>query len=154
MKNMNGAEKAYIGCFIDTDGTLTMRTRTLENGRFWFETRIICFNTEEQEILRKLKEFSGVGCVTHAYRKDHETQEYKWVVTKFSDVEKLLREILPFMNLKRKKKIAELLLEFCFIRRHVRKTQHPYMKGGERYVFPQRIFEIQREITELNRKNG
>lgn len=152
MKTMSSAEKAYIGCFVDTDGTLTMRTRFLENGRFWFEMRIICFNTEEQDILERLKEFSGVGCVTHAYRQDYGKQEYKWVVSSFEDVEDLIMEIYPFMQLKRKKKIALLLLELCDIRRKVKETQQPCHWKGERYVYPDRAFEIQKEITRLNKK--
>lgn len=152
MDKIAETEKSYLACFIDTDGTLTMRTRYLKNGRMWFEIRMIFFNCESKDILLKLKEFTGVGCVTVALRYAKNSTEYKYVVNSFEDVEELLTEIYPYMNLTRKKKIAMLLLEVCQIRREVRTTQHPYHKGGERYKYPPRLFEIQKEITELNAK--
>lgn len=152
---MKDYEKSYIACFIDTDGTLTMRTRKMQNGRYWFEIRIICFNCEEQKIMEHLKSITNMGCVTVATRKKYHNNkfpEYKFVISSFKDVEKILNDVYPFMHLERKKKIARLLLEVCFIHKNVRKNQHPKFIFGERFQYPQRIFEIQKEITELNVK--
>lgn len=149
---LNDAEKSCIATFLDTDGTLTMRTRRMENGRLWLEMRLIWFNCEEKEILKYLKSIIGFGCVTTAERpKKNYHAEYKFVVSRFKQVEGLLKEIVPFMHLQRKKRIAFLLLEACEIRKETKRTQHPIFKYGERFNYPKRMFEIQEEITELNK---
>jgi len=152
MRDMSDGEKAYTACFLDTDGTLTMRTRYKNNGRFWFEIRLIFFNCEGKEILEYLKAIIGKGCVTHACRYKTNKMEYKLVISKFDDVENLLIRVSPYMHLNRKQKIASILLEVCKIHKEVRNNQHPKFIKGERYQYPQRIFDIQKEVTELNMK--
>jgi len=148
MEEMGNVEKAYLACFVDTDGTLTLRVKDR-----WFDPRIICCNTEEREILRTLKKMTGgLGTVGRQHRysvKGEKRIEYRYEINRHEDVEWVLKQIFPFLQLKRKRKIAQLLMEYFDIRRRVAKIAHEQKTN---YIYPERVYVIQKEIARLNKK--
>lgn len=148
MKIMSNVEKSYFACFVDTDGTLTLRIK-----KRWFDPRIILCNTEERSILKKLMEMTGglggIGIQCRYVAKERKKQEYRYEIDRHDAVEWVLKQIFPFMKLKRKIRIAKLLMEYFDIRR---KVINIAVKTGKEYNYPDRVYIIQKEIARLNKK--
>lgn len=145
---MNDIEKSYVACFLDTDGTVTLRKK-----KSWFDPRIIFVNSEGTVILNILRKMTGIrGSIGEHCRyknKGIDKKEYRYEIDCHDSVESLLREIFPFMKLERKRKIVKLLLEYFDIRHRITKKDKKRPKSKD---FTERMFEIQKEIARLNKK--
>lgn len=145
INEMKDYEKSYIACFLDTDGTVTLRKK-----KKWFDPRIIFVNSEEIEILEKLRTITGIkGSIGTHCRYKNNKKEYRYEIDRHDSVELLLKKIFPFMKLSRKKKIIELLFEYFNIRHKIIKKDNKRPKSED---FIKRMFKIQKEIARLNKK--
>jgi hypothetical protein len=150
---MNENDKAYIGCFLDTDGTITLINQ-INKGKLYFKPKLIFYNGEEWDILYYIKSLcNSKGNMTKAHYKYNGQlgNSFRHEIIGYKPVERILKDVYPYIHLKRKKKIAELLFEFFELHHYYRKSQHPYTRKGEKYEYPKRMFEIQEEISLLNR---
>lgn len=157
MIKMNDREKNYIAGFFEGEGTITLYKRKRKHGEdnyFWFMPTVAIFNTEK-DVLTWIYEVIGKdGCILYRSENTDRNQKpcYMLRLRGQKSIQKFLNEILPFMRMERKIKIAMLLLEWIDIHQKIKAEQQPNTKKGERYDFPQREKEIYKEIQLLNRK--
>lgn len=142
-------EKLYTACAIDTEGSISLLKRKRKYGKMikyhmHIYPRIKIGNTN-LEWINYLREFLGIGNITTNGVK---FQEHNWkkayiiVIGGWQDIHDLLEQIIPYLIIKRKQ--AELLYEAS-------KLHLPNL-GRSSKLYSKRIFEIQEEITKLNKK--
>lgn len=151
---MKEVEKAYLAAFIDGEGTITLRFRKVirkgRNDRMFFEPRIIIHNTEI-EVLKYIRTVIGGTLKIHTSTSNGKIC-YALFIHRQNVIKAILEVLLPYFRIKRKKKLAELLLEWIRIHQKVKHEQHPYIKAGRGFIWSAREFEILEEIRKLNKK--
>jgi len=144
MREMSHDEKLYIACAIDTEGSVSLLKQKRKYGSIHIYPRIKIGNTDI-EWIDYIKQILGKGNTLSNGVRFEETnwkKAYILVVNGWQDVHDLLEQIIPYLIIK--KRHGELLFEASNI--------HLPNLGRSSKLYPKRIFEIQEEITRLNRK--
>jgi len=71
-------------------------------------------NMADEDIVRRLREFTGVGNVQGPYsnpKKPHHSPMWRWTVQRSKDATDLMERLLPFMGVRRATKIGSILNE-------------------------------------------
>ncbi|MFH1726221.1 MAG: LAGLIDADG family homing endonuclease [Elusimicrobiota bacterium] len=103
---MAETDKAYLAGLIDGEGTITL-TRHHRNQ---FPQPRVSISNNSLELLEWVRERLGCGnIIRRSPRKEHHGKSYVWQVQLAGSALKVLREIRPYLVLKRRH--ADLLLE-------------------------------------------
>lgn len=136
-------QQAYLAGFIDGEGTITVSIRknkaTPWTGGSPITPLIIITNTNKEIIDHFHTILYGSTIKTHGGPGIRDKDVWVLQIAKLLDVKALLEQISPYLFVKRKQ--AELLLEFCNLR-----LKDKWMR------YNPRLFDIAKEIRELNRK--
>ena len=152
--NLLETEKSYCAAFVDGEGTITLRLRKEKKrgkkGYLFFDPRIITYNNEK-EVIDWLRKTVGHGTIKPQIRSNGKIQ-YRWVLRPQEKIKNFLSEILPYLRINRKRRLAKLLLEWIFLHQTVKQNQKINTFYGEKYKWNPREFEIVKEVKELNKK--
>lgn len=136
-----------LAVLFDGEGTITLRYRK-SNGKEIFEPRLIIYNTDVDIIEWVSDNFNGT------VKPDKRSKKpcYRWTTNNQYEIEQLLDDLLPYFISKRKKKLAELLLEWIALHQKTKATQHISKRKGERFKWEKRECDIHEEMRKLNEK--
>ena len=115
---MTEVQKAYIAGIVDGEGSISIaHSKHKNNGKRYYSLRIDVVNTD-RKLIDYMADVTDTG-YTYCYesRKNEWKNIHSWVTTRKS-AEEFLREILPYLVIKKER--AELALEF---RKHSRKVE-------------------------------
>ena len=113
MKELSEVEKSWLACFIDTDGGIHIEHRECRDhtpSHKWVQIRIYFVNTDRNliEQASKLTE-KPVRVMTHFEGQHYGSKPvFRVVVTKNSEVEFLLSQVIPYLIAKRDKAIEAM----------------------------------------------
>lgn len=146
----------YVAGLFDGEGSCWVykhKTKDCQRG-WYFCPRAQISNTNSQ-IMEKLKEQLG-GRIHNdsplSYPK-HWKPAYSWGINAYDDIIPFLNSILPYLIIK--KQVAKLLIEFCEIRKTLKRT-YVFKNGrfakGNQLKYPKRMFEIYDAIRKINHR--
>jgi len=133
---MKKEDKIYLAGFLDGANFTITKCKDLK-GCVYYQPSINAYSSSK-EILEWCKKVTNLGhVVCRKARSPKHSDSYEWQVRGYK-VEKLLKEIYPYLKIKRKH--AELLLQWC-----KRKKGSPYTEED---------LTIVNQIRELNKKGN
>ena len=147
VRKLSEEDKCYLAGFLDGEGTFSIYR--IKNRRTPTLRPHICVANTNEEIIDWVKKTIGAGCLSkgRAKKKKNWKPYLTLDIYRFADIAGLIKQLLPFLKVKRKQ--AELLLEFCESRLRslcgVRHNQAPYAK---------REYKIVDEVQQLNKKGS
>jgi len=139
-------EKAIIGWTLATKGYISLNwkfKRTGEN-RSFFLCPVIGIISPDYYFLDRFDKVVKCGNIRHKGLPKYGRQDYIWQVNKQEEVYRILKEVIPYLPNKEKIKLAELVMEFCELRKYGTLKKKPYSDREK---------EIAVEITAINKKN-
>lgn len=106
----------YVSGFLDSDGSITFMRRTRKGRKKpRYEPRLTWHNSSKQA-LQRIQKFISCGwiCRDKRVNKYRQKQMFTLTVTKFVDIERVLKACIPFLVIKKDRAI--LMLTFCHLR--------------------------------------
>jgi hypothetical protein len=139
MKKLSSDDKCYMAGFLDGEGTFTLEIVPNKSNTVTLRPRVLGCNTNK-EVIEWLKEATGIGKVYYTDGSPPRNSGYYfWTVYKREEIRDFLKEILPYLKVKKRQ--AELLYEFaCY------PIERPH-KG-----YPERLLRIAEIMRALNKK--
>lgn len=107
---MTKEERSYWAGILDGEGSILL-TRMNPNK---LPSPVISVTSTDRELLEWLKEKLGGTISTKKKYKDHWSQAYDWKIT-YSSAMKALEYAYPYLQIKRKKEKAKLLLNRYYL---------------------------------------
>jgi len=104
-------EKIIIAWALSTDGCIGMsrESRAYKNSTPYLRPRL-SFDNKDLSLVSKFHRIVRYGRVS-SYRQG-DKRMWKWICNSYREIELILENILPFIPAQRKKKEAEILLDF------------------------------------------
>jgi len=132
--------KIWLAGFIDGDGSIYL---TKHGTRL---DPVLCLTNTKEEVRAILQELYPFRAWQRRRRKEeiHQKDSWQWYITKQTDLIKILKDLIPYLQLKRKQ--AELLLKYCLIRQEKLKGPNRNRRIGKEE------WAIYYQLKELNRK--
>ena len=126
MNNISETEKAYIAGFLDGDGSIYVRLKPNSDYRFRFQiSPAIVFYQAKKEIdhlmwmQRRIKQ---------GYLRERKDGIVEYIIGDVRGIESLLRNILPYLKLKKRQ--ARLMLKVLSFKKRV-KTSKDFLRLAE-----------------------
>ena len=117
--NLNKEQKAYIGGFLDGDGSIYVRLKPNSDYKFKFQISpsVVFYQSEkEKKFLFWLKR-----TINRGYIRDRSDGVIEYILGDTKSIEELLNEILPYLKLKKKQ--AKLMLKVLCLRKNIRNAK-------------------------------
>ncbi len=101
MTKLNDVERSWLACAIDGEGYLGIRTTGPKRNQY---SRFMVANTD-YKFIKKVSKLTGSKITTQRQSKGHLGKKtVYWVtVNKHKDVSNILKQILPYLIIKKKK---------------------------------------------------
>jgi hypothetical protein len=148
---LNELEKAYLAGFLDGEGTISLRLRTQYGKQFF--TPIVSLCSTDKDIIDWATAVIGYGSVQYKSKEKENNKACYWTRLRgINSIETFILDVFPYIHMKRKKKLAVLMLEWITLHKKTKNEQHPSVKKGEKFKFSEREYEIMAEMIELNRR--
>jgi len=142
----------YLAAIVDGEGTidLIIRSRGSYNDYLPY---VVVFNTEKS-IIDSTKDMASVGKIPRPIppKGNRHKDLYRLWIRQQEDIVYFLERIQPFLMSKRKKRLAELLIEYCLIR--LKRNRGARSHGIKLGTHSERENEIWEEVRELNKRAG
>lgn len=149
--NSSDMKEQIIAWSMEWEGCLSLSKSKRSRGYSIQYTPTATLDNTRRELIEAFQQLVGYGKIYchRRYRVGNQKDCYKWQVTNLVDIKRFCEMILP--HLITKKRNAELLIEFCYIR------LNPAVRKGVNYrerrrTWGEREEEIYLELKELNRK--
>jgi hypothetical protein len=147
MRKLSEIERAYIACAVDTEGTISLlkkqrKMRGMKTSHIHFYPMVKVGNTN-MAFLENIERVLGMDEKIYDNGAKWKTHNWKQtrvlVIRGWDDIYSLLEQITLYLIIKKRQ--SKLLIEAC-------KIHLPDL--GRPIPYPERMFEIQREIMKLN----
>jgi len=138
-------EKAIMGWTLATRGYISLNwkyKKTGDNNLSFFLCPVVGIINTDFHFLEKWLEIVKVGRIRPRGLPRRGKQEYIWHINKQNVVYDILTNALPYIHVQEKKRLAELVLEFCDSRK---------LGGLKKKPYSQREKEIADEISAINK---
>ena len=106
----NNYKAAWVAALLEGEGCFTIAWKTSTTGQLYPAFNVAC-NMCDEDVIQRLIDWSGFGRLSDPYvpKKPHHKPVFRWAIHKRSHVEKLVLSILPYMGIRRTKRITEIL---------------------------------------------
>ena len=106
---MEDVDWAYVAGFIDADGSVGIERRKRASGEVGYSVKLYITNADRSTMDWLVSNLEGGVYLTNRHSPKHHQTMWRWVV-RGKKAGPLLRELLPYLRLKKKR--AELALRF------------------------------------------
>lgn len=99
---MNQVEAAWLAGLIEGEGTI---------GQYKYGTRtstVLRVEMKDKDVIEKAMKVAGCGNIVFKKARGNSKETWCWSITQAKQVEKICKEILPFMGARRSAKIREI----------------------------------------------